>query len=261
VTVRAAHFNWHSTGSQRWLDRELLDQCDPVWADRPQEDAMFRLPLALLLALTFTAPGITFAHDGQCHWDGVTLLGQPVTPDSWLCHNQVDHGTLPAAGAASRGPSASQRQAGGASAVPLPIPADVRAAFEAWAAYMAPKIQLAGQALAGLGQQSAAAGHNPALVSDRDWRFTTATALALLKAAGEEMQKYAGAIPADLQPVHSSVLATGEDLERTVDEFALGVDRHSAALIRRAAERLDTVTARISGTLQDLQVLQKRYGF
>jgi hypothetical protein len=227
----------------------------------PGEDAMFRLPLAVLLALTFTAPGITYAHDGQCHWDGVTLLGRPVTPDSWLCHNHVDHGSPPAAGAASSGPAASQRQGGGPSAVPLPIPADVRAALEAWASYMAPKIQLAGQALAGLGQQSAAAGHNPALVSDGDWRFNTAMALAMLKTAGEEMQKYAGAIPADLRPVHSGVLATGEDLERTVDEFALGVDRHSAALIRRAEARLDTVTVRISTTLQDLQVLQKRYGF
>jgi hypothetical protein len=222
---------------------------------------MSRLLLALLLAVTFATPSITFAHDGQCHWDGVTLLGQTVTPDSWLCHNHVDHGAPPAAGAANREPAASQRQAGGLQAGPVPIAADVRTAIEAWASYMAPKIQLAGQALAGLGQQSSATGHNPTLVSDRDWRFTTATALALLKAAGEELQKYAGAIPADLQPVHSSVLATGEDLERTVDEFALGVDRHSAALIGRAAERLDTVTIRISTTLQDLQVLQKRYGF
>jgi hypothetical protein len=222
---------------------------------------MSRLLLALLLAVTFAVPGTTFAHDGQCRWDGVTLLGRPVTPASWLCHNQVDHGTPPAASAASSGPAASPRQASGLSAVPVPIPADVRAAIEAWASYMAPKIQLAGQALAGLGEQSAAAANKPALVSDRDWRFDTAVVLALLKTAGEEMQKYAGAIPAELQPVHSSVIATGEDLERTVDEFALGVDRHSVALIRRAAERLDTVTTRISTTLQDLQVLQKRYGF
>jgi hypothetical protein len=222
---------------------------------------MSRLLLALLLAVMFATPSITFAHDGQCHWDGVTLLGQPVTSDSWLCHNQVDHGALPAAGTASSGPAASQRQGGGPSAGPVPIPADVRAAIEAWASYMAPKIQHAGQVLAGLGQQSEAAAHKPALVSDRDWRFDTTAVLALLKTAGEEMQKYAGAIPSELQPVHSGVLATGADLERTVDEFALGVDRHSAALIRRAAERLDTVTARISTTLQDLQVLQKRYDF
>jgi hypothetical protein len=124
---------------------------------------------------------------------------------------------------------------------------------------MAPKMELAGQAIRGLSQQSEQASRSIAVLNDSDWVFKTAAALVFMQNAGEEMRAYSGPIPSDLQPVHSQVTVIGRDLVQTADDYARGVDSRSAELILRSAQRIDGMNARLQTVQRDLQVLRQRY--
>jgi hypothetical protein len=142
-----------------------------------------------------------------------------------------------------------------ATATPVPhLPADVTTYLR----YMQPKLATIGQSMVALSEQSSQASRSPLVVFSTDWRLKTATALALLKVEGDEIQKYEP-VPAELKPLDNLMVQLGKDLNYAADEYAAGVDKVDGNRIRNAAARIETATSRVSQIKAELLKLSTRY--
>jgi hypothetical protein len=145
---------------------------------------------------------------------------------------------------------------------PTPVSVDPPAAakpqmssdLQAYLNYMQPKIQLAGQTLVRLGEQSTRLSNTPALLSDQTWRTQTAVVLGLMKNTGEEMQKYEP-VPKELESLDDTMVSLGKDLVYIADEYATGLDGPNAARIRNATTRMQGIGPKTSLATTQIQQL------
>jgi hypothetical protein len=134
------------------------------------------------------------------------------------------------------------------------IPADIRAYVE----YMQGKTTLAGQALELLGTLSTQASRNPALLRDPEWLFRVASALAIMKATGEEMQQYSP-VPPDLMAIDDQFVLMGNDLIYIVDQYGRGIDDFDARSLGNAGARMDVLESRLQPTRNQLEAVLDNY--
>lgn len=134
-----------------------------------------------------------------------------------------------------------------ATAAPTPAakpsgPSPEARAYMDWAS---PKIQIAGQAMGGLAQQSSQASQNPRVLADDTWKLKTGVALAFMKNAGQEMQTYPGQVAPDVRRLDEIMKGLGADLVYVADEFAAGLDQGNVARINNAATRMNAANQKM----------------
>lgn len=115
-------------------------------------------------------------------------------------------------------------------------------AYMAWAS---PKIQVAGQAMGGLAQQSTQASQNPRVLADDTWKIKTGVALGFMKNAGQEIQSYPGQVSPDVRHLDEIMKGLGGDLVYVADEFAAGLDQGNVAKINNAAARMSSANQKM----------------
>jgi hypothetical protein len=149
-----------------------------------------------------------------------------------------------------------------ASATPAPAAAAVEVAsggvspeVTTYLEYMEPKIQIAGQAIDGLGQQQTLASTSPSLLSDATWRAKTGVALAFTKNAGEEIQKYEPVLEG-AGPVEALMVALGQDLVYVADEYDAGLETRNARRLINAVRRMNDMTARLPRAAAEIKALR-----
>lgn len=142
-----------------------------------------------------------------------------------------------------------------ATATTAPKPAGISPQARAYLDWAIPKIGIAGQAMSGLATQSEAAGKNPRLIADNDWRIKTGVALGFMKNTGQELQAYPGAITEDIRPLDDLMKGLGKDLVVVSDEFAAGLDQGNAARINNAVARMNAATEKIKAATAEVQKL------
>ncbi len=130
-----------------------------------------------------------------------------------------------------------------------PLPSDPIAAF---AAKVAPAAGVYAQALAVLDNLGAAAGEEPSLLRDQEWRAQATFVLKMMELAAEDM--------ASVQPVPPELTRTGELLQQVnaetkpmVADYASAIDTEDRERIAKATERLDKINAYLLEAARELR--------
>ena len=130
-----------------------------------------------------------------------------------------------------------------------PLPSGPVAAF---AARVAPAAGVYAQALAVLDNLGAAAGEEPSLLRDQEWRAQATFVLKMMELAAEDM--------AAVQPVPPELTRTGELLQQVnaetkpmVADYASGIDTEDQERIAKAAERLDKINEYLLEAAEELR--------
>ena len=130
-----------------------------------------------------------------------------------------------------------------------PLPSGPVAAF---AAKVAPAAGVYAQALAVLDNLGAAAGEEPSLLRDQEWRAQATFVLKMMELAAGDM--------AAVQPVPSELTRTGELLQQVnaetkpmVADYASGIDTEDQERIAKAAERLDKINEYLLEAAEELR--------
>ena len=149
----------------------------------------------------------------------------------------------PAGGPATRPQPPTTRRA-----VP-PLPSGPVAVF---AARVAPAAGVYAQALAVLDNLGAAAGEEPSLLRDQEWRAQATFVLKMMELAAEDM--------AAVQPVPPELTRTGELLQQVnaetkpmVADYASAIETEDRERIAKAAERLDTINGYLLEAAEELR--------
>ena len=130
-----------------------------------------------------------------------------------------------------------------------PLPSGPVAAF---AARVAPAAGVYAQALAVLDNLGAAAGEEPSLLRDQEWRAQATFVLKMMELAAEDM--------AAVQPVPPELTRTGELLQQVnaetkpmVADYASAIDTEDQERIAKAAERLDKINEYLLEAAEELR--------
>ena len=130
-----------------------------------------------------------------------------------------------------------------------PLPSGPVAAF---AAKVAPAAGVYAQALAVLDSLGAAAGEEPSLLRDQEWRAQATFVLKMMELAAEDM--------ASVQPVPPELSRTGELLQEVnaetkpmVADYASAIDTEDQERIAKAAERLDKINEYLLEAAEELR--------
>ena len=130
-----------------------------------------------------------------------------------------------------------------------PLPSGPVAAF---AAKVAPAAGVYAQALAVLDNLGAAAGEEPGLLRDQEWRAQATFVLRMMELAAEDM--------ASVQPVPPELTRTGELLQQVnaetkpmVADYAGAIETEDQERITKAAERLDKINGYLLEAAEELR--------
>ena len=130
-----------------------------------------------------------------------------------------------------------------------PLPSGPIAAF---AARVAPAAGVYAQALAVLDNLGVAAGEEPSLLRDQEWRAQATFVLKMMELAAEDM--------AAVQPVPPELTRTGELLQQVnaetkpmVADYASAIDTEDQERIAKAAERLDKINEYLLEAAEELR--------
>ncbi len=130
-----------------------------------------------------------------------------------------------------------------------PLPSGPVAAF---AARVAPAAGVYAQALAVLDNLGAAAGEEPSLLRDQEWRAQTTFVLKMMELAAADM--------AAVQPVPPELTRTGELLQQVnaetkpmVADYASAIETEDRARIAEAAARLDKINGYLLEAAEELR--------
>ena len=122
----------------------------------------------------------------------------------------------------------------------------------AFAARVAPAAGVYAQALAVLDNLGAAAGEEPSLLRDQEWRAQATFVLKMMELAAADM--------AAVQPVPPELTRTGELLQQVnaetkpmVADYASGIDTEDQERIAKAAERLDKINEYLLEAAEELR--------
>ena len=130
-----------------------------------------------------------------------------------------------------------------------PLPSGPVAAF---AAKIAPAAGVYAQALAVLDNLGAAAGEEPSLLRNEEWRAQATFVLKMMELAAEDM--------ASAQPVPPELTRTGELLQQVnaetkpmVADYASAIDTEDQERIAKATERLDKINEYLLEAAEELR--------
>ena len=122
----------------------------------------------------------------------------------------------------------------------------------AFAARVAPAAGVYAQALAVLDNLGAAAGEEPSLLRDQEWRAQATFVLKMMELAAADM--------AAVQPVPPELTRTGELLQQVnvetkpmVADYASAIDTEDQERIAKAAERLDKINEYLLEAAEELR--------
>jgi hypothetical protein len=133
---------------------------------------------------------------------------------------------------------------------PTNLPADARAYVD----QVMPNVDLAGDMLQRLGEQSQRADADPQQITNAAWRDETDLILGVLKRTGDELRNQPPP-PALAAELHETISAIGQDLVQIADEYQQGVDEASPEQLRRAGQRTQSLLRKTSQAAAQVQEL------
>jgi hypothetical protein len=231
---------------------DLLEQLDAAWTQGRWPEA-----LTLLDQIEQTAPTALDFRDKRyaAHVEAGQLLlskGNPVAA--------VDELTK----ATSIDPSRGEAIAALAALTPTPTPVAptprprVSPEMQAYLVYMYPRVVQIQSGLATIGTQSDRAVANPALIFTDAWRLNTGVALAALKLAGNDIQKYEP-VPREFNHLDGLFVDCGKELVLFVNEYAAGVDTLNVARLNSAVAHLESASTRVRQAGAELTNVAQQY--
>jgi hypothetical protein len=120
--------------------------------------------------------------------------------------------------------------------------------------FMQPKMSAVRTLLSTISRQASMAGSNPPLMLGASWRIKTGAALGIMKALGDEIQKYEP-VPDGAERLDAIMVALGKDLVYAADEYAAGLDTVNPRRLDNAVQRMNTMHARLPQAVAEVKAL------
>lgn len=101
----------------------------------------------------------------------------------------------------------------------------------------------------------------PDLLNDPQWRAEAGAIFQAMKEIGKQMQTYRGGpLPRAFAPMHSLLVAIGQDVVYIADEFSAGFDTMDLTRVMNAFQALDAANAKMEQFIAEVAALQQKYG-
>lgn len=133
---------------------------------------------------------------------------------------------------------------------------DPAAADEAtYAAFLGPALTEMGEVLTEFGELNIAAGEDPSLLLDNDWRRRVAVSTVLIEDVSQRIVAYDGPVPPRFASIHERLVGVAGDYDRSMDMYRQGLDSGDMTVFNESVNIFTAASAVLREVSLEIQAM------